>query len=182
VSHYKGEETSHYLIERSLMRPRNLIKLLGHCKGFAVGLGREKISEGDLLKGLRSYSLDLITEADQELTDILGEETNLLYHFIGEGDSFSLEKIQEICGGAGVASDKMKDVIEFLLYYGFIGIESGMEAPKFIFDVNYDMKLLKVLVAKANGKLAYKLSPAFHAALIYEEGSRGTNSAMTFKT
>lgn len=165
VSHYKGEETSHYLIERSLMRPRNLIKLLGHCKGFAVGLGREKISEEDLLKGLRSYSLDLITEADQELTDILGQETNLLYHFIGEGTSFSLEKMQEICRGAGVASEKIKDVVEFLLYYGFVGIESGMEAPKFIFDVNYDMKLLKVLVAKASGKLTYKLSPAFHAGL-----------------
>ena len=32
VSHYHGEETFHYLIDRSLMRPRNLIKLLGHCR------------------------------------------------------------------------------------------------------------------------------------------------------
>jgi hypothetical protein len=34
VSHYSGEETSQYLIDRSLMRPRNLIKLLAHCRGF----------------------------------------------------------------------------------------------------------------------------------------------------
>jgi hypothetical protein len=34
----------------------------------------------------------LITEADQELTDIVGEETSLLYHFIGEGSDFGLSK------------------------------------------------------------------------------------------
>src|SRR4030095_16158035 len=76
VSHYYGEETSQYLIDRSLMRPRNLIKLLAHCRGFAVGLERARIEEVDLEKGLRAYSIDLITEADQELTDILGAETD----------------------------------------------------------------------------------------------------------
>jgi hypothetical protein len=47
VSHYYGEETSQYLIDRSLMRPRNLIKLLAHCRGFAVGLERARIEEVD---------------------------------------------------------------------------------------------------------------------------------------
>ncbi len=89
ISHYRGEETSQYLIDRSLMRPRNLIKLLAHCRGFAVGLERARIEELDFEKGLRAYSLDLITEADQELTDILGADTNLIYHFIGEGEEFN---------------------------------------------------------------------------------------------
>lgn len=165
VSHFKGEETSSYLIERSLMRPRNLIKLLGHCRGFAVGLEHERIEEDDLRKGLRSYSLDLITEADQELTDILGTDTNLLYHFIGEGEWFSVGKLKEICAGAGIPEAKHDAVIEFLLYYGFIGIKSSDDAPRFIFDVNYDMKLLKVLAAKAKDKVIYLLSPAFFAGL-----------------
>lgn len=165
VSHYVGEETSHFLIERSLMRPRNLIKLVAHCRGFAVGLGHEKMQEEDLRKGLRSYSLDLITEADQELTDILGEDTNLLYHFIGEGEIFSPARLREICAGAGVGVEKLDDVIEFLLYYGFIGVQAISDSPKFIFDVNYDMKLLKVMIAKAKDDLNYVLSPAFTAGL-----------------
>lgn len=165
ISHYKGEETSTYLIERSLMRPRNLIKLVAHCRGFAVGLEHEKIDEDDLRKGLRSYSLDLITEADQELTDILGEDTNLLYHFIGEGEVFTKAKLEELCSGAGVEPNQLESVIEFLLYYGFMGVQAANESAKFIFDVNYDMKLLKVLAAKAKGNLSYVLSPAFHAGL-----------------
>ena len=165
ISHYMGEETSHYLIERSLMRPRNLIKLVGHCRGFAVGLEHDKIEEGDIQKGLRTYSLDLITEADQELTDILGADTNLLYHFVGEGEEFSSEQLRNICAGAEVAEGRLEDVIEFLMYYGFIGIRSGSDEPKFIFDVNYDMKLLKVIVAKSKQNLTYVLNPAFHAGL-----------------
>lgn len=165
VSHYNGEETSTYLIERSLMRPRNLIKLVAHCRGFAVGLNHEKIDEDDLRKGLKIYSLDLITEADQELTDILGSDTNLLYHFIGEGDIFPERKLNEILAGAGVEDKKFNSVTEFLLYYGFIGIQTTDTSQIFIFDVNYDMKLLKVLVAKAKKNLVYVLSPAFHAGL-----------------
>lgn len=165
VSHYRGEETSSFLIERSLMRPRNLIKLVTHCRGFAVGLEHEKIGIDDIDKGLKSYSLDLITEADQEITDILGEDTNLLYHFIGEGQTFSESRLEEICIGAGVSPERVGEVIEFLIYYGFIGIFGEDEVPKFLYDVNYDMKFMSVLVKKAKNNLIYVLNPAFHAAL-----------------
>ena len=165
VSHYMGEETSHYLIERSLMRPRNLIKLIAHCRGFAVGLEHSKIDEDDLRKGLKSYSLDLITEADQELTDILGQDTNLLYHFIGEGEVFSVERFGQILSGAGIDDEAISRVTEFLLYFGFIGITTQNDANTFIFDVNYDMKLLNVMILKSKGKFNYALNPAFHAGL-----------------
>ncbi|BCH19673.1 P-loop ATPase, Sll1717 family [Mesorhizobium sp. L-2-11] len=164
ISHYRGEETSSFLIERSLMRPRNLIKLISHCRGFAVGLGHEKIEQDDIEKGLRSYSLDLITDADQELTDILGADTTLIYHFIGEGESFSRDQLEKICRGAEIAPEKIESVIEFLLYYGFMGIHHT-ERTTYIFNVNYDMKHLKVLEKKAGANVTYTLSPAFHAGL-----------------
>jgi hypothetical protein len=104
ISHYHGEETSQYLIERSLMRPRNLIKLLAHCRGFAVGMERTRIEEVDLEKGLRAYSIDLITEADQELTDILGTDTDLIYHFIGEGQEFDQGRLERLLSGAIVTA------------------------------------------------------------------------------
>ena len=164
VSHYQGEETSQYLIERSLMRPRNLIKLLAHCRGFAVGLGRARIDDADLEKGLSAYSLDLITEADQELTDILGADTNLIYHFINEGSSFDHEKLKKIITGADVPEIKVKNVIEFLLYYGIIGMKYD-DSVKYIFDVGYDMKLLSVIVLKAKDNIRYVLNPAFYPGL-----------------
>ncbi len=165
VSHYHGDETSQYLIDRSLMRPRNLIKLVAHCRGFAVGLERARIEEEDLEKGLRAYSIDLITEADQELTDILGADTDLIYHFIGEGQEFDQGKLESILSGAGVPADKTAKVIQFMLYYGFLGVRRGGENPRYIFDLGYDMKLLTTLAIKASDNLTYVLNPAFHPGL-----------------
>ena len=165
VSHYHGEETSQYLIDRSLMRPRNLIKLFAHCRGFAVGLERARIAEVDFEKGLRAYSIDLITEADQELTDIHGTDTDLIYYFIGEGQEYSQEKLESILNGAKIPADKFERIIHFLLYYGFLGIKTNNDNPVYIFDVGYDMKILSVLAVKARNNLVYILNPAFHPAL-----------------
>ena len=135
------------------------------ARSFAVGLERARIEELDFEKGLRAYSLDLITEADQELTDILGADTNLIYHFIGEGEEFNQTKLEVILTGGGVPTEKIGNVIEFMLYYGFLGVKMDTESVRYIFDVGYDMKLLKVLVAKAKQNLTYVLSPAFHPGL-----------------
>lgn len=43
-THVGGEESSQYLIERCLMRPRALIELVGYCRSHAVNLGREKMN------------------------------------------------------------------------------------------------------------------------------------------
>ena len=64
VSHIDGEESSQYLIERCLMRPRGLIDLSNHCRGFAVNLGHSKIEVEDIRKGLRAFSGDLVVDGD----------------------------------------------------------------------------------------------------------------------
>jgi hypothetical protein len=152
-------------VDRSLMRPRNLLQMLVHCRGFAVNLGRERIEQTDIEKGLKAYSLDLITEADQELTDIIGSDTALLYHFIGEGDEFDRTRLKAILKGAEIPEDRIDSVIEFLLYYGFLGIKVGGETARYIFDVGYDMKLMRVLISKNEQALSYVLNPAFYPGL-----------------
>jgi hypothetical protein len=42
-THVAGEESSQYLIERCLMRPRALIDLVGYCRSHAVNLGHKRI-------------------------------------------------------------------------------------------------------------------------------------------
>lgn len=164
ISHYKGEDTSQFLIDHSLMRPRNLIKLIGHCRGYAVSMGRTKIEESDIEKGLKAYSLDLVTEADQELTDIIGSDTNLIFHFIGEGKEFKRDGLCKILNGASIAENRHNDVIRFMIYYGFLGVYAKNNV-KYIFDVGYDMKLMDVLLQKAGNESMFILSPAFDAAL-----------------
>ena len=72
-SHVHGEETSQYLIDRSLMRPRCLIDILKYCRSYAVNLGHTRIEVTDIQKGLHAYSCDLATDLGLEIRDILPE-------------------------------------------------------------------------------------------------------------
>ena len=51
-----GEDSSQYLIDRSLMRPRSLLDLIGHCKGYALNLGHSRIEKDDITKGCSAFS------------------------------------------------------------------------------------------------------------------------------
>ena len=65
-----GQETLQFIIDRSLMRPRNVLKAIDRCKGSAINLRHERIEAEDIDKGVASYSGDLLIEADRELTDV----------------------------------------------------------------------------------------------------------------
>lgn len=165
ISHIDGEETSQYMIERSLMRPRNLIKLFGACRGFAVNLQHEKIQVEDIRKGLETYSNDLLVEADQELTDITPKAARLIYQFLNESSEYSVDDLKVLLDINEMTSEEINQVTEFLLYYGFLGIRYASEEPQYIYDVGYNMEILKTLVRKNLNAITYVFNPAFWPAL-----------------
>lgn len=165
VSHYKGEETSAYIIERSLMRPRNVIKMFAHAKGFAANLAHQKIQDSDLEKGVRAYSQDLLVELDHELTDVFPDSRDLLYHFIDAEPQLTGSALVELITSAGIAASDAQRVIDFLLYYGILGIQDATEQVHYIFGVNYDLKVLQIRAARAGGDAVYVMNPAFRPAL-----------------
>lgn len=165
ISHYKVEETSQYMIDRCLMRPRNLLKIFNHCKGFAVNFGHTRIEPEDIEKGVLSYSNDLLIEASQELANIEPQADGIIYHFIGEDWKFSKDELLMLFEEHGLPREKYDEVIGFLLYFGFFGIQFAGHEPVYIFDVGYDMRQLEILVQKHDSNLEYLLNPAFWPAL-----------------
>ena len=165
VSHYLSEETSQFMIDRCLMRPRNLLKIFSHCKGSAVNFHHERIEADDIEKGMLNYSNDLLIEADQELASIEPDAQELIYHFIGEDWKFSREELMMILGEHALSEEKFVSVIHFFLYFGFFGIRRQDAEPLFIFDVGYDMKRLEVFMRKYQDNLEFTLNPAFWPAL-----------------
>jgi hypothetical protein len=165
VSHYLGDETSQFLIERSLMRPRNLLKLFAACRGFAVNLQHDRIEAEDLEKGLAVYSSDLVVDADQELTDIEPQAKRLIYQFVGETSEFSHDDLNILLELNTIDADKRESVIEFLLYYGFLGIQYLSHETEYIYHVGYDMQIMKTRLSKNKAATKYILNPAFWPAL-----------------
>ena len=165
VSHYNGEETSSYIIDRSLMRPRNVIKIFAHSKGFAANLAHTKIDDGDLEKGVRAYSLDLLVELDHELSDVFPAGKDLLYQFIDAPPQMSRQHLQSLIQAAGIEDVEVSKVVDFLLYYGILGVRTSEDQIHYIFNVNYDLKLLQMRAARITEGAVYVMNSAFRPAL-----------------
>jgi hypothetical protein len=162
-AHYAGEESSAYLIDRSLMRPRNLLKIFNHCRGFATNFQRPRITTEDITKGLLAYSQDLIEELDRELTDVFPGARDLLYHFLDGQAILSPPDLTRTLAAAKVDPADNEKVTDFLLYYGVLGIKSA-DYDHFIFGVNYDLRQLKIRAGRIIDA-QYVINPAFWPGL-----------------
>ena len=164
VSHYEGDESSMFIIERSLMRPRNVLKLFSYSRGFANNFSRPTIEEKDIEKGFTVYSQDLLVELGHELTDVFPGAKDLLYYFLDAKDEMSLADMRSLLDRAGVDESDYYSVVDFLFYYGVIGLRiNGVD--KYIFNVNYDSKVLQIRAELAGENAHYVMNPAFCPAL-----------------
>ncbi|WP_049631420.1 P-loop ATPase, Sll1717 family [Cellvibrio sp. pealriver] len=166
VSHYSGEESSQYLIDRSLMRPRFLLNLINQCKSFAINLNHERVLEEDIEKGLIAYSTDLLTDIGYEINDVENNVDDVLYAFIGSASQLKKNEIFQMLEKFGVDNSFFEKIFELLLWYGFIGLLVN-EEPKYIYDFNYSMKLMSGMI-KNKGDIDYQINPAFWPALMIE--------------
>lgn len=164
VSHFKGEETVNYMIDRSLMRPRNLIKIFSHCRGFASNFNHEKIDEDDIVKGIAAYSEDLLLELDRELTDVFPASKNVLYHLLDKNAKLSKDDLEHLIREAGTPESDIQKVIDFLLYYGVVGLATESD-EMYVYDVNYDLRKLEIRIDRAGEGLVFCVNPAFWPSL-----------------
>ena len=125
---------------------------------------------------MRAYSQDLIIELDRELSDVHPEAKDLLYHFIDASNVIDAEKLSSIVREAGIDDADAENVIDFLLYYGVLGVRTG-EDDFFIFHVGYDLKPLKIRAARAGAGTLYVINPAFGPALGIKEAKNLVASA-----
>jgi len=153
VSHIRGEESSHYMIERCLMRPRSLIDFLRFCRSHAINLRHQRIEIEDIDHGEEQYSTQLVNK-------------DSLYEFIecsSEPDDESLHSIM-----AKISDDIsiQEKIFNLLLWYGVLGFRGTDGEPKYIYSVRYDMKRMQTLIKKRTEEgIVYLINPAFWKAL-----------------
>ena len=148
VSHRDGEDTSEYLISRSLMRPRYLLRLINYCKGNAVNLSHDKFTVEDIDKAVAAFSADSIREIGLELRDVFPAAEDVLYEFIGAKRRLTRSEIEAILDRTPLTHEEYGRLVEALMWFGFIGvlrIVEGESREVYIYDVYYDMKKLQHL-------------------------------------
>ena len=161
-----GLESSNYVVERCLMRPRALIDFLMHSKAHAVNLRHAKILEEDFAAGERAYSTDLINQIDLEIQDVFPHAKHSLYVFIEAPRLLDQAQLSEYLNNVGLENEEHEALLELLLWYGFLGILRDDGSTTYIYDVNYEMrKLLALRNKRSAGDLVYCVNPAFWAGL-----------------
>lgn len=172
VSHVDGEESSQYLIDRCLMRPRALIDLANHCRGFAVNLGHPKIEPDDIRRGVEAFSSDLVVDIGYEIRDILPAAENVLYAFIGEPQTLPAITVQTLLESGGILPAVVKDIVNILLWYGVLGVRRIDGTVTYIYSVNYEMPILTGIIRKLEAQgVVYMVNPAFVPGLQITEST-----------
>lgn len=162
VSHVDGEESSQYLIDRCLMRPRALIDLANLCRGSAVNLGHARIEVEDIAKGLGHFSSDLIVDIGYEIRDVLPAAEDVLYVFIDEPQVLSDRALHSLLERGGIAPANTLTIVDILLWYGVLGVRREDGAVIYIYNVNYSMAVLKGIIRKLETVgVVYVVNPAF---------------------
>lgn len=170
ISHYRGVPWLEYMTERSLMRPRYLLKIFRFCSAYAINAEKARIDDSAIEKGLKAYAQDLVIEADKELTDVFPKAHKLIYEFSEERARFAHDELMALIQMFGLSAEEAERVISFLLHCGFLGVSRGEDEPTYIYDVSYDIEMLKVSVRKWAGVTRYLLNPALWPALKVREG------------
>jgi hypothetical protein len=147
VSHIEGEESSQYLIDHCLMRPRALIDLANHCHAFAVNLGHSRIEIEDIKKGSRAFSSNLVVDIGYEIRDVLPEE-NVLYAFIDEPQTLPASTVHSLFERGGILPTTIQDIVNVLLWYGVLGVRRIDGTVTYIYTVNYEVPILTGIIRK----------------------------------
>lgn len=167
VSHIRGEETSQYLIDRCLMRPRGLIDLVQFCRSRALNLGRDRIEIEDIQDGEEAYSTELITNLGYEIRDVFPKAKDILYHLLGKQSWLNSSEIDAVLESAGVDSHDRVRALQLLLWYGVIGVvRPSTGEGAYIYSVKYDLnRLLAIAESIEGGKQVYVINQALWAGL-----------------
>lgn len=160
-----GEDSFNYIVERTLMRPRDLLKFVRYCVDTALNRGHQRVEEDDVLHAERSYSSDLLTETVFEIADTHPELSDVLWVFERSPRTMGWE---EACDRIGTFLEldaaSAEEAVRFLLWFGFFGVVgSGTAEARYAYQLNGDTR--RLLFSLESGDAALSIHPAFHAAL-----------------
>ena len=160
-----GQDSFAYMLDRTLMRPRDLLQFLRSAMHIAMNRGHARIEEDDLIQAERSYSEDLLLTMSFEIGDTYPEYSELLYAF---EDSLAAMPVQDARNRlkllGNVPQDEVERVLELLIWFGFLGVSSSPQAKeRYSFDMQGNMR--RLLYPLATGDARVVVHRAFRAAL-----------------
>ena len=164
-AHVGPEDSFRYMVERTLMRPRDLLNFLHRAIEVAVNRGHEKVIEDDIRKAEEAYSEDIFLETSFEIRDVFREGADPMFSLLGLPAHVTEEKVVAALVEAGFQDESEREnCLNLLVWFGVLGVlERGQEEPRFSYQVRYNVK--KLVEPVRRGRATFVIHPAFRSAL-----------------
>lgn len=164
-THVDGQESFSYILDRTLMRPREILRFIRECINTAVNRSHDKVTQDDILHAEKTYSEDLLVDVTLELRDVAPDYADIPYAFIGCTETLAEEEVKRRLGEVHITVDRLEEIISLLLWFGFLGIRAGTDEERYSYQFQHDLKRMQSTSKSA----AYCIHPGFRKTLGCEE-------------
>ncbi len=157
-----------YLVSRTLPRPRDIVYLTRAAVSTAINRGHARVEEADVFEAEKQYSQYALDTIETEATAEFPELAKLLYEFAGAKEILEKEELEKFMSKAGFESDRFAAAAEFLLTYGFLGLEINEDVFDFASDENELRKnwvLSRKLQERSGRPPRFRIHKSFHSYL-----------------
>lgn len=160
-----GTESSQYIIDRCLMRPRFLLDLVSLCRSTATNRRHKIIEPDDIRRASNRYSKDIVYNINYEIEDVFPKAKKLLYLFHGSSAHLSREDLVRLLESVKLNENESDRLIDILLWQGVLGVSRDSDDRViYIYSVQYDINKLKGIIINAERagiQAFFYINPAF---------------------
>jgi hypothetical protein len=158
------EDSFSYIVDRTLMRPRDLLMFLQRSVMTAINRGHNRVSADDVLFAENGYSNEVLANLQAEIDDTNPELGRALLAFQGSEASLKPEDAALlITMQMGCSEEDGNAAVRTLIWYGFFGVQSSL------FDrVQYSYSSIgfsRLTQPLDGGDAVLVVHPAFRSAL-----------------
>ncbi len=164
ATHVGTYDAFSYMIDRTLMRPRDLLNFLHRAVEVAINRGHDRVLQEDILKAEALYSEDILKSVSFEIRDVFPSVRDPLYGFLGCASHMTKDEVIKIFSDSGFPSEKHDQCLKLLIWFGFLGVQDkDSDKPKYAYEVRHNIDKLLSPISHTNCYLT--VHPAFHRAL-----------------
>jgi hypothetical protein len=163
-THIGAHDSFDFILERTLMRPRDLLNYLKASVETAINRGHTRVHQEDILKAEEVYSDAVLLGVSFEIRDVFPDISEPLYGFIGCPTHLHTQQVLQILKDTGFQEQDLDRVLRLIVWFGFLGVQQdGQDVPAFAYQARQNLD--KLLTPIKQRRALFVVHPAFRKAL-----------------
>lgn len=164
------EDSFRYLIDRTLMRPRDLLLFAQRAIQVALSRSHDRVTGEDIKHAESGYSEEALSWLGYEMEDTHPGISDALLAFHGAPIAMARSEVADLLMEANIPEEGVDRTIELLLWFGFLGVRVSSTKELFAYAVQFNLRRLTHPIETGSGR--FVIHPMFRVALAVGEDGK----------